>query len=74
MHMGDDLPGGQWSLCPRGEWRHPLLGAAITIDNHAEISSLAGWPDTYSAGVVECLIALRIERRIDAARRAAEAG
>lgn len=68
--LGDDVPRGKWSLCPRGEWRHPLQSWVIEIDNQSSVSPLAGWPDTYSAGVVDCLVALRIEREIDHARRA----
>lgn len=73
IFLGDPLPGGEWSLCPHGEMRHPMLSAAIEVDNHAHVSALAGWPDTYSAGVVQCLIALRLERaehHAEMARRA----
>jgi hypothetical protein len=47
-----------------------MLGWAIEIDNHAQISGLAGWPDSYNAAVVSCVVALRLERAVDEARRA----
>lgn len=47
-----------------------MLAAAVGVDNHAEISALSGWPDTYSAAVVDCIVALRMERAIERARQA----
>lgn len=69
MALGTGLAFGVWSVCPRAIIRHPMLEAAAAIDAIADISPLSGWPDTYSAGVVDCLLALRQER----ARAAEEA-
>lgn len=69
MAIGAGLPIGVWSLCPRALIRHPMLEAAAQLDAMADVSPLCLWPDTYSAGVVDCLLALRIER----ARATAEA-
>lgn len=71
--LGGDLPHGHWSACPHGELRNPMLSAAVTLDAYASISPLAGWPDTYSAGVVDCLVALRMERAAEQRRQAEEA-
>jgi hypothetical protein len=49
-------------VCPIGEARNPMLMAAIYIGQQAEISPLKGWPDEYSAGVVDALMAFRQAR------------
>ena len=63
-----DLPAGVWSVCPHGQLRHPMLTAALQLDELAQVSPLCQWPDGYSAGVVECVLALRREREIERER------
>lgn len=67
MALGKDVAIGVWSVCPRAALRHPMLDAAAEVLENARISPLSGWPDTYSAGVVECVRALATERQIAAA-------
>jgi len=71
--MGADLPGGLWLTCPRAVVRDPMLWRAAGLCALADVSPLAGWPDAYSVGMVECMAALRLEQREDAARAAREA-
>lgn len=47
-----------------------MAGWAATIDSQAQVSALCAWPDGYSAGVVDCVLALRLERAIEQARQA----
>ncbi len=61
--LGAEVPIGEWATCPRALARHPMLAAAAQVDAIAEISPLAQWPDTWAAGVVQCLQALHAERR-----------
>lgn len=49
-----------------------MLKVALDIDNQTHISPLHQWPDSYSAGVVECLVALRLERAFEQRRQAEE--
>lgn len=69
LALGADLPIGQWSICPLGELRNPLLLATLDLDAYAQISPLHAWPDTYAAGVVDCLVALRLERTVEQRRQ-----
>lgn len=71
--MGPDVPNGVWSVCPHGALRDPMLAVAIEIDAQASISPLWQWPDAYSAGVVDCIIALREERAAEQRRQIEEA-
>lgn len=68
LMMGADLPAGVWSACPHGQLRHPMLTTALHLDELAQVSPLCQWPDGYSAGVVECVLALRREREIERER------
>ena len=64
MALGKDVAIGVWSRCPRAMLRHPMLDAAAIVSDSARISPLWQWPDSYSAGVVECVKALAAEREI----------
>lgn len=70
--LGAEVAYGEWSICPHGATRSPMLRAALDIDNQTQISPLNLWPDSYSAGVVDCLVALRLERAFEQRRQAEE--
>lgn len=69
IFVGDGMPGGAWSACPAGQLRHPMLAIALGVDDLSAIAPLCAWPDTYSAGVVDCLRALHLERAIERERQ-----
>jgi hypothetical protein len=52
-----------------------MLMSAVYVSQQAEISPLRGWPDEYSAGVVDALMAFRQaradkhQRELDESRR-----
>jgi hypothetical protein len=49
----------KWGSCPYGELRHPMWLLAAERMHAAEISPLTGWPDTYSAGLFDAMMAFR---------------
>tara|TARA_R110000868_G_scaffold94111_1_gene259947 strand:+ start:393 stop:620 length:228 start_codon:yes stop_codon:yes gene_type:complete len=55
--------GAVWTVCPIGETRNPLWQAAVNATNLAQVSPLSGWPDTYSAGVCNAILALKCAPR-----------
>lgn len=64
--------GHKWSRCPTGELRNPMWQAAVYYSHAAEISPLSGWPDSFSAGVVDAVMALRQARSEHEAQQARE--
>lgn len=56
------IHGRTWSRCPWPEVRSAWWSAVLRIDRLASISPLAGWPDQWSAGLADCILALRDAR------------
>ncbi len=54
--------GQSWSRCVEGELRNPMWQLGVKTSHLAEIAPLAGWPDTYSKGIADAMLALRDAR------------
>ena len=71
----DPVGDHEWSVCPYGLMTTPQWQAILTVDASAMVSPLEGWPSSWSAGMVDGLLALRGARQraeAAAAKRAAD--
>lgn len=60
--------GNEWSCCPYPYLRSQHWATVCYLLACADVCPLAGWPESYSAGTVHALSALRREREEKRAR------
>lgn len=58
-----EIPDLQWSHCPFDLVESPLVLAALSLYELAQVSPLHGWPDRYAAWAVHGVMSIRRARQ-----------